>query len=62
MTAAQQQQVKQMAELLAPLKSGLSEILEIAEELKGKTIESMLGKSDAELALDILSGKMNLPI
>ena len=62
LTATQQQQTEQMAAQLAQLKPGLSEILEIAETLKGQTIESVLGKSDAELTLDILSGKIKPPI
>ena len=62
LSAAQRQQAEQMASQLAQLKSGLSEILAIADDLKGKTIESVLGKSDEELALDILSGKMNPPV
>ena len=62
LTTAQRQQAEQMATQLAQLKPGLSEILVIADDLKGKTIESVLGKSDEELALDILSGKMKPPI
>lgn len=62
LTAAQQQQTEQMAAQLAQLKPGLSKILQIAEELKGQTIESVLGKSNAELALDILSGKIKPPV
>lgn len=62
LSAAQHQQAEQMATQLAQLKSGLSEILAIADDLKGKTIEAVLGKSDEELALDILSGKMKPPV
>jgi len=58
----QRQQVEQMAQQLKQLKPGLSEILEIAADLKGKTIESILSKSDAELALEILSGQRKPPI
>jgi hypothetical protein len=61
LTPQQQQQTEQMAAQLTQLKPGLSEILELAEDLKGQTIESVLGKSDAELALDILSGKIKPP-
>jgi cell division septum initiation protein DivIVA len=57
----QRQQTEQMAAQLAQLKPGLSEILAIANDLKDKTIESVLGKSDAELALDVLSGKLKPP-
>ena len=58
----QRQQIEQMAQQLKQIEPGLSEILEIAEDLKGKTIESILSKSDAELALEILSGQRKPPI
>ena len=47
-----------MSQQLEQIKPGLKEILEIAEDVKDKTIESILGKSDLEVALDVLSGKM----
>ena len=62
LTEQQRQQSEQMDAQLKHLKPGLSEILEIAEDLKGKTIESILSKSDTELALDVLSGKIKPPI
>lgn len=58
----QRQQIEQMAQQLKQIKPGLSEILEIAADLKGKTIESILSKSDAELTLEILSGQRKPPI
>lgn len=57
----QRQQIEKMAQQLKQIKPGLSEILEMAEDLKGKTIESILNKSDTELALDVLSGKIKPP-
>lgn len=62
LSATQRQQIEQMAQQLKQIKPGLSEILEIAADLKGKTIESILSKSDAELALEILSGQRKPPI
>ena len=62
LSKTQRQQIEQMAQQLKQLKPGLSEILEIAADLKGKTIESILSKSDAELALEILSGQRKPPI
>ena len=44
LTAAQQQQTEQMAAQLAQLKPGLSEILEIAETLKGKPLNRCWAK------------------
>ncbi|NJM97957.1 MAG: hypothetical protein HC800_13095 [Phormidesmis sp. RL_2_1] len=62
LTATQRQQIEQMGQQLAQLKSGLIEILEIAHDIKGQTIEAVLGKSDEELALDVLLGKIKPPI
>lgn len=62
LSKTQRQQIEQMAQQLKQLKPGLSEILEIAADLKGKTIESILSQSDAELALEILSGQRKPPI
>ena len=62
LSATQRQQTEQMATQLSQLKPGLGEILEIAGELKGKTIETVLGKSDEELALEILSGQRKPPV
>lgn len=50
-----------MSQQLEQIKPGLVEILEIAEDVKDKTIESILGKSDVDLALDVLSGKIPPP-
>lgn len=62
LTATQRQQTEQMAAQLAQLKPGLIEILQIANVLKGQTIEAVLAKSDEELALDMLLGKTKPPI
>ena len=61
LSQTQRQLLERMSEQLKQIKPGLSEILEIAEDLKGKTIESILGKSDVELALDVLSGNIPPP-
>ncbi|MEL6456114.1 MAG: hypothetical protein AAFQ40_15535 [Cyanobacteria bacterium J06623_5] len=61
LSQTQRQQLKTMSEQLKQIKPGLVEILEIAEDVKDKTIESVLGKSDLEVALDVLSGKMPPP-
>ena len=61
LSATQRQQTEQMAVQLTQLKPKLKEILAIAEDLKDKTIESVLGKSDLEVALDVLSGKLKPP-
>ena len=51
-----------MAAQLRELTPKLKELLNIAEDLKDKTIESVLDKSDLEVALDVLSGKLKPPI
>ena len=62
LTTTQRQETEQMGQQLAQLKPGLIAILEIANDLKGQTIESVLAKSDEELALDMLLGKIKPPI
>ena len=62
LSATQRQQTEQMAQQLTQLKPKLKEILAISEDLKDKTIESVLGKSDLEVAIDMLSGKLKPPI
>ncbi len=39
-------------------RSVLTACLALTEELKGGTIEKVLGKSDIEVAVDFLSGKL----
>lgn len=58
----QKEQLDQMEQQLAQLNQALTDILKIANALKGKTIESVLGKSDQEIAMDILSGKLKPPL
>ena len=62
LNAKQRQQTAQMAKDLKELTPKLKALLEIAEDLGDKTIESVLSKSDLEVALDVLSGKMKPPI
>jgi hypothetical protein len=62
LSVGQRQQSEQMAAQLAQLKLGIKEILAIADDLGGKTIESVLAKSDIEVALDVLSGKLKPPV
>ncbi|MGB3766536.1 MAG: hypothetical protein WA947_08250 [Phormidesmis sp.] len=61
LNTTQRQQTEQMAAQVAQLKSGLTEVLAIARDLKDKTIESVMGKSNEEIMADILSGKMKPP-
>jgi hypothetical protein len=59
-TSAQQQEIDRLSGQLSKLRGILASILSLAEELKGGTIESVLAKSDIELALEVLSGKRRL--
>ena len=62
LTAKQRQQTEQMSKDLKELTPKLKALLEIAKDLKDKTIESVLNKSDLEVALDVLSGKLQPPL
>jgi hypothetical protein len=60
MTTTQRQEVERLCGQLARLRDAISSILSLAEDLKRSTIESVLGKSDIELALEVLSGERKL--
>jgi len=60
LTATQRQEVERLDGQLTRLREVIAAILALAEELKGGTIESVLAKSDIELALEMLSGKRKL--
>lgn len=62
LSGVQRQQIEQMAATLAQLNPGLAKILAIARDLKDKTIESVMSKSDEEIMADIFSGKMKPPV
>lgn len=55
------QQLERMAQQLVELNSVLSEILAMAEAFQGKTIDSILSKSDLDLAMAFLSGDLQPP-
>ena len=56
----QQNEIQRLQGQMIELKSVNRKILAIAEEHKDKTIEKVLAKSDAELGLDFLTGKLKL--
>jgi hypothetical protein len=60
LTATQRREVERLDEQLTRLREAIASILSLAEELKSGTIESVLAKSDIELALEVLSGKRKL--
>jgi len=61
LTPEQRQQLESMAQQLVELNAVLSDILAMAEAFQGLTIDAILGKSDIELALELLSGELQPP-
>jgi len=62
LTPAQTKEIERLEEQVVLLRAVIDAILSLAEELKQGTIEAILGKSDLELALDMLSGKLHPPL
>ncbi len=60
LTPAQEQEIDLLSEHLQQLRELEEKILSLAEKLKQGTIDSILRKSDAELAIEVLSGKRKL--
>ena len=54
LTATQRQEVERLISQLARLRQVIAANLALANEMKGGTIEQILGKSDAELGLEFL--------
>jgi hypothetical protein len=61
LTQAQHLEVTRLEGQLEQLRTQIDAILSLAKALKPMTIESLLGKSDLEIALDVLSGKLQHP-
>ena len=61
LSKTQRQQAEQMAVTIAQLKLGLKEVLVRSLDLKDKTIESVMSKSNEEIVADSLSGTMKPP-
>ena len=58
--AGQREEIYRLQGQMAELKKVNRKILAIAEKHKDKTIEKILGKSDTELGMDFLMGKLKL--
>lgn len=54
LTSVQRQEVERLVSQLARLRQVIASNLALANEMKGGTIEQVLGKSDAELGLEFL--------
>ena len=59
-TSAQEQEIGRLDKQVEQLRKVLTDILTLADRLKEGTIEKILAKDDAELALEVLSGKWKL--
>jgi hypothetical protein len=57
----QLQELKRLEQQVDHLEQCRINILSLAQDFKGKTIDAILGKSDFDLAMDILSGKIQPP-
>ena len=57
-TPTESAEIKRLQQQLDQLRSVLTLCLALTEELKEGTIEKVLGKSDIEMAVDFLSGKL----
>jgi hypothetical protein len=57
LTPSQRQEVARLSGQVPRIRERISAILALAEELKGGTIEAVLGKSDLEVGLEFLLGK-----
>ena len=61
LTSSQRQEVQRLTGQLEKLREVSQNILSLAEELKKGTINRILEKSDLELAMEVLTGKLKLP-
>jgi hypothetical protein len=61
-TSEQSTEITRVQQQLDRLKSVLTSSLALVDELAEGTIEKVLGKSDIELAMDVLSGKRKLQV
>jgi hypothetical protein len=57
----QRQEVEKLTKQAEELRKVCQQILSLAAELKKGTINRILEKSDLELAMDVLTGKLKLP-
>ncbi len=61
LTSEQCSEVERLKTQVDALSDVLDAILSLADELKGNTIDAILRKDDAELAVDVLTGKIPPP-
>ncbi len=61
LTTGQRTEVERLKTQVDALADVVDAILSLADELKGNTIDAILRKDDAELAVDVLTGKIPPP-
>lgn len=61
LSESQRHEVERLTKQLEKLLKVCQEILSLAKELKEGTIDRILEKSDIEIALEVLTGKLKLP-
>jgi hypothetical protein len=61
LSSSQRQEVERLTKQAEEPRKGCQQILSLTAELKKGTINRILEKSDLELALDVLTGKLKLP-
>lgn len=61
LSQAQHQEVTRLEGQLEQLRTQIDAILLLVKDLKPMTIKSLMSKSDLEIAMDVLSGKLQLP-
>lgn len=62
LTDAQKQELNRLTTKLADVKKLVENILTLLNEIKNGTIDKIMAKSDAELALEVLIGKRKPPV
>src|SRR6266498_1456744 len=60
-TAAQHAEIARLDQRLSRLRTLIDDLLTLAQQLRPHTIDAILAKSDLELGLDVLTGKIRLP-
>ncbi|GAA6618365.1 hypothetical protein [Scytonema sp. NUACC26] len=61
LSAAQKQEIERLEQQLVKFRELNTTILALVDQLKEQTIEKFLAKSDEEIALEFLVGKLNFP-
>ena len=60
-SASQRNEMNRLVEVANRLRKRLTDILDLAAELRQGTIDRIMEKSDSEVAMEVLSGKLKPP-